>query len=138
MAGIRRPEEDVEPKSQEEINQMPINVIMYGFDSLSRSAFIRKLPKTYSYLTKKLHADVLQGYNIVGDGTPQAIIPVSKNAETFYQTIWLRLENSKLTTRFSNIAITKIVINRLYGARTARDTETHQRISNRRCLSIYL
>lgn len=49
---------------------------MFGFDSLSRNAFMRKLPKSYEYLTKILKADVLKGYNIVGDGTPQALIPL--------------------------------------------------------------
>jgi hypothetical protein len=43
---------------------------------MSRNAFIRKLPKSYEYLTKVLKADVLKGYNIVGDGTPQALIPL--------------------------------------------------------------
>lgn len=37
---------------------------------------MRKLPKLYSYLTEKLGAVVLKGYNIVGDGTPQALIPM--------------------------------------------------------------
>lgn len=55
---------------------MPFNVIMYGFDSLSRNAWIRKLPKTFEFMTKSLDADVLQGYNIIGDGTPQALIPL--------------------------------------------------------------
>lgn len=49
---------------------------MFGFDSLSRNAFIRKLPKSFEYLTKNLNADVLKGYNIIGDGTPQALIPL--------------------------------------------------------------
>lgn len=49
---------------------------MFGLDSMSRNAFMRKLPHTYQYLTTVLHTDVLKGYNIVGDGTPQAIIPV--------------------------------------------------------------
>lgn len=53
-----------------------INVLMFGFDSLSRNAFIRKLPKTYNYLTNTLNGHLLQGYNIVGDGTPQALIPI--------------------------------------------------------------
>lgn len=53
-----------------------MNVIILGFDSLSRNSFIRKLPKSYAYLTATLGADVLQGYNIVGDGTPQALIPL--------------------------------------------------------------
>lgn len=71
---MRKPEADSHPKQKHE---MPFNVIMFGFDSLSRNAFIRKLPKAYRYLTKTLKGNVLQGYNIVGDGTPQAIIPVS-------------------------------------------------------------
>lgn len=37
---------------------------------------MRKLPKTYEYLTKNLTGLVLKGYNIVGDGTPQALIPI--------------------------------------------------------------
>lgn len=52
------------------------NVLMFGFDSLSRNSFMRKLPKTYDYLTKELNTVVLKGYNIVGDGTPQALIPI--------------------------------------------------------------
>lgn len=54
----------------------PMNVIILGFDSLSRNSFIRKLPKSYDYLKDQLHADILRGYNIVGDGTPQALIPL--------------------------------------------------------------
>lgn len=57
-------------------NALKMNVLMFGFDSLSRNAFIRKLPKSYKYLTDTLDAVILQGYNIVGDGTPQALIPL--------------------------------------------------------------
>ncbi|GFS53414.1 uncharacterized protein NPIL_44221 [Nephila pilipes] len=57
-------------------NSMKLNVIMYGLDSMSRMHFIRKLPKTYKYLTEELKAIVLKGYNILGDGTPQALIPI--------------------------------------------------------------
>lgn len=49
---------------------------MFGFDSLSRNHVIRKLPKTYKYITDTLQGDVLLGYNIIGDGTPQALIPI--------------------------------------------------------------
>lgn len=61
-----------------EAKQRPpkLNVLIYGFDSLSRNSFIRKLPKSYEYLTNQLKGNVLQGYNIVGDGTPQALIPL--------------------------------------------------------------
>ncbi|KAF2882027.1 hypothetical protein ILUMI_24152 [Ignelater luminosus] len=55
---------------------LKLNILMFGFDSLSRNTFIRKLPKSYKYLTEILQGHVLQGYNIVGDGTPQALIPI--------------------------------------------------------------
>lgn len=75
LTGIRK--RVIENKRKRKIDEMPFNVIMFGLDSMSRNAFIRKLPKTYEYLSKKLGSDVLHGYNIVGDGTPQALIPVS-------------------------------------------------------------
>lgn len=50
---------------------------MYGFDSLSRNAFIRKLPNSYKYLTENLQADVLNGYNIVGDGLFKFILQIN-------------------------------------------------------------
>ncbi|XP_058825046.1 uncharacterized protein LOC131685374 [Topomyia yanbarensis] len=74
VIGVR--EEPALRSRQSWSKQGAINVLMMGFDSLSRNAFIRKLPKTYKYLTKYLKADVLQGYNIIGDGTPQALIPL--------------------------------------------------------------
>lgn len=73
LTGIRK---EAHERALLKKTELPFNVIMFGFDSLSRNAWIRKLPKSYEYMTKHLHADVLQGYNIVGDGTPQALIPV--------------------------------------------------------------
>lgn len=78
VAGIHRNETLVEKvrKIKPPSDSMKLNVIMYGLDSMSRMHFIRKLPKTYKYLTEELRAIVLKGYNIVGDGTPQALIPI--------------------------------------------------------------
>lgn len=42
-------------------NNLKLNVLMLGFDSLSRNTFIRKLPKSYEYLTKELKGLVLEG-----------------------------------------------------------------------------
>ncbi|XP_053961211.1 uncharacterized protein LOC128865167 [Anastrepha ludens] len=70
------------------------NILMLGFDSLSRNAFQRKLPKTYAYLVKELKTIVLQGYNIVGDGTPQALVPLL--------TGYTELELPETRTRMSN------------------------------------
>ncbi|CAF0870241.1 unnamed protein product [Adineta ricciae] len=52
------------------------NVLMFGFDSVSRMTFMRFLPKSYNYLIKELGSIVMKGYNIVGDGTPAALLPI--------------------------------------------------------------
>uniref|UniRef100_A0A8R1E3N2 Uncharacterized protein n=1 Tax=Caenorhabditis japonica TaxID=281687 RepID=A0A8R1E3N2_CAEJA len=52
------------------------NVYFLGFDSLSQMSFRRKLPQTVKFLEETLGSTVLNGYNIVGDGTPQAFIPI--------------------------------------------------------------
>lgn len=53
-----------------------LNFLMLGFDSLSHLTFQRKLPNTHQYIKDELEAVTLNGYNIVGDGTPQALIPI--------------------------------------------------------------
>lgn len=94
------------------------NVLIFGFDSLSRLALMRKMPKTYEYLTEELGGDVLEGYNIVGDGTPQALIPLltgftelelpetrrrKKNSEyvNVYPMIWKEYEKYGYVTAFN-------------------------------------
>uniref|UniRef100_F1KSG8 non-specific serine/threonine protein kinase n=2 Tax=Ascaris TaxID=6251 RepID=F1KSG8_ASCSU len=53
-----------------------LDVYFIGFDSLSQMSFRRKLPLTVKFVEEELGAVVLDGYNIVGDGTPQAFIPI--------------------------------------------------------------
>ena len=55
---------------------MGLNILMFGFDSVSRMTWMRNLIKTHDYFTKTLKGIVLEGYNIVGDGTPQALLPI--------------------------------------------------------------
>nr|XP_034184606.1 uncharacterized protein LOC117606349 [Osmia lignaria] len=78
MAGVKDDPQVKEKNRWENVGSkaLKLNVLMFGFDSLSRNTFIRKLPKTYRYLKEYLNALVLEGYNIVGDGTPQALIPI--------------------------------------------------------------
>lgn len=78
MAGIRHSEEIFDRIGWDQIPQdaLGLSVIMWGMDSISRNNFIRKLPLTYKFLTEVLGSLVLEGYNIVGDGTPQALIPI--------------------------------------------------------------
>jgi len=114
--GIRSDAEIV--KRRNKLNGPHLNVLMMGFDSLSRNAFIRKLPKTYDYLTKELGADVLKGYNIIGDGTPQALTPLltgytelelpevrkRKFSSTFvnsYPMIWKEYQDAGYVTSFN-------------------------------------
>lgn len=51
-----------------------LNLLMFGFDSVSHVNFMRRLPNLYSYLTNDLGGIVLDNYNIVGDGTTAAIL----------------------------------------------------------------
>ncbi|KAH9491793.1 hypothetical protein Btru_029522 [Bulinus truncatus] len=53
-----------------------LNVLMFGIDSMSSLTFKRKLPQTLHYLENVLESVVYEGYNIVGDGTTQAILPI--------------------------------------------------------------
>ncbi|XP_065217381.1 uncharacterized protein LOC135843428 [Planococcus citri] len=77
MAGARLDNDILERVGWEYVPKdgLKLNVLMFGFDSMSRMTFMRKLPKSYSKL-KSLGAIVLEGYNIIGDGTPQALIPI--------------------------------------------------------------
>ncbi|XP_012284761.1 uncharacterized protein LOC105702073 [Orussus abietinus] len=78
LAGVKDDPEKSKKASWDKVpfRVLKLNVLMFGFDSLSRNTFIRKLPKSYYYLKKTLNALILEDYNIVGDGTPQALIPL--------------------------------------------------------------
>lgn len=78
MIGIHKKTEVIERSKKNKLlkNTPKLNVLMFGLDSMSRLHYMRKLPKTYNYLISTLNAVVLKGYNIVGDGTPQALIPI--------------------------------------------------------------
>jgi len=53
-----------------------LNILIFGFDSVSRLTWMRNLPRSYEYLVDQLGATVLRGYNVLGDGTPQALLPL--------------------------------------------------------------
>ncbi|KAL3879132.1 hypothetical protein ACJMK2_031443 [Sinanodonta woodiana] len=52
------------------------SVFMFGLDSTSRLSAIRKLTKTYEYITKELKAFVFKGYMKVADNTFPNLVPV--------------------------------------------------------------
>ena len=63
-------------KDPSEGAKQPINIMFIGLDSVSRTKWVEQLPKSTEYLLKALKSNVLSGYNIVGDGTPAALIPI--------------------------------------------------------------
>lgn len=77
MAGIRFDEDVINRAGWDRVPKdgLGLNVLMIGLDSLSNMMVQRRLPKLYSKL-KLMEAHILEGYNIVGDGTPQALIPI--------------------------------------------------------------
>ncbi|RXG74047.1 hypothetical protein Avbf_00684 [Armadillidium vulgare] len=78
LAGIRYDEKLRSKKDWDNVpnDAIKLNVLMLGFDSLSHASFIRTLPHTFKFLKEELRATILNGYNIIGDGTPQALIPI--------------------------------------------------------------
>ncbi|XP_039761428.1 uncharacterized protein LOC120634720, partial [Pararge aegeria] len=53
-----------------------LNILIVGFDSTSRGGFMLKLPKSFRVLINEMDAVLLKGYNIVGDGTAEALFPI--------------------------------------------------------------
>lgn len=53
-----------------------LDILVFGFDSVSRLTWMKQLPETHRYFVEKLGGIVVEGYNIVGDGTPQALLPM--------------------------------------------------------------
>lgn len=67
--------ERIAQKRKSRIKLKKMNVLMFGLDSMSHLSYQRKLPKTYKYL-QELGAVIMNGYNIVGDATTAALIPM--------------------------------------------------------------
>ncbi|XP_013178648.1 PREDICTED: uncharacterized protein LOC106125813 isoform X2 [Papilio xuthus] len=66
----------VHPKTPPQGRENTLNVLILGFDSTSHNGFVRRMPKSYQFLKDEFKATILQGYNIVGDGTPAALFPI--------------------------------------------------------------
>ncbi|CAH2061744.1 unnamed protein product, partial [Iphiclides podalirius] len=66
----------VRPQTPPPGREGTLNVLILGFDSTSHNGFVRRMPKSYRVLLDELQATVLNGYNILGDGTPAALFPI--------------------------------------------------------------
>ena len=58
------------------VNSTQMNVLIYGIDSMSHVSWTKILPKSYTYLKNTLKSVILDGYNILGDATAAALIPM--------------------------------------------------------------
>ncbi|XP_071481443.1 uncharacterized protein [Diadema antillarum] len=63
-------------KQRRTTSGLGLNVIMLGMDSTSRMNAIRNIPKSLAYMEEELQAVFLNSYNIVGDATTGALIPI--------------------------------------------------------------
>lgn len=45
-------------------------VLLIVIDSVSRSSWLQRLPKTSKFIFETMKFELLKGYNIIGDGTP--------------------------------------------------------------------
>ncbi|XP_050555632.1 uncharacterized protein LOC118276592 [Spodoptera frugiperda] len=54
----------------------PYNVLIICLESVSHAGFIRNMKKSYKYITEQMKATILNGYNIVGDGTTGSLYPL--------------------------------------------------------------
>lgn len=71
---LQRKNTDFTPSVVTNGKSQPLNILVFGFDSVSHVNFMRRLPKLYSLLMNDLEGIVLDNYNIVGDGTTAAIL----------------------------------------------------------------
>ena len=53
-------------------SEIGLNIIIFGFDTLSHLTWLRTLPKTHAYFTQELGGLVFEEYNIVGYNTRNA------------------------------------------------------------------
>ena len=58
----------LKPKQLGLNQQEPINVLFLGLDSISKIGWLDKLPKSSQFLIETLQTNILNGYNIIGDG----------------------------------------------------------------------
>ncbi|XP_059173474.1 uncharacterized protein LOC131954013 [Physella acuta] len=53
-----------------------LSILVLGYDSMSRMSWIRRMRQTREYFLSVLDGIELEGFNIMGDGTPAALFPI--------------------------------------------------------------
>ncbi|BFZ05687.1 hypothetical protein BsWGS_08725 [Bradybaena similaris] len=76
LAGIRNDSEIHKRPQVVSPDGLNLDVVILGLDSTSHLAWQRHLPKSRDYFVNVLNGTEMEGYNILGDGTPAAIMPI--------------------------------------------------------------
>lgn len=63
-----------DPHRPDENMCRPMNVMLLSYDSVSKLSWLNRLFKTNRFIENEMKFDILNGYNILGDGTPAGII----------------------------------------------------------------
>lgn len=78
----------------------PLNIILLSYDSVSRSSWFKRVPKSTQYALDEMNFQLLNGYNIVGDGTPGLLslflFIILKNSFNFGSSIFESCSNTNL------------------------------------------
>lgn len=57
----------------------PMNIMLLSYDSVSKAAWHNRMPKTLDYMNNVMNFVFLNGYNIIGDGTPAGVYYLENN-----------------------------------------------------------
>ncbi|CAD5218426.1 unnamed protein product [Bursaphelenchus okinawaensis] len=83
------------PKKPKNDGKYRPNVMIIGIDSVSRSNFIRNLPKTYEYLTEKISGFDFRGYAKIDDNTSPNMIALTIGRKVTVKSSELPLDPQK-------------------------------------------
>lgn len=56
--------------------KLDVNVVVFLMDSMSHMSYLRNVPNFTNFLIEKMEAHVMNGFNILGDGTQWAELPM--------------------------------------------------------------
>ena len=136
----------VVPKTKwrlQSFSESTYNILIVGIDSLSRQSFMRQLPETYDFLTKKLNAFVFRGMTKIGDNTfPNVVamltgksvinneLPKIKNPKGIYDEwpcLWKNFTNVSYATLYAEDQPKLNLFNYLRGGLKDQPTDHYMR-----------
>lgn len=73
--------DSTESSSSSSSSCKPLNILLLSYDSMSRVSWFKRLPRTTEFLLDKSNEfNLMDGFSILGDGTPACMIPLLTGA----------------------------------------------------------